>query len=810
MQLELAWPTTWTAFGPFSRETPVPSSELLAVIPDTLTIAGQTFQPVTITLENHGVDLAQALGLKTSSLLYGRSNFGEGKTVYLFAELNVPRTGQLLIGAGADWWMQWFLDGTCIYDTLNPNAQGHSGNATAEYSISNHIFTVDIKPGKHTLAVRVIGGNQGCYFCSSGGQVVIDTRENVLQWERDHALSMYQKEKTTVDDLMQIQQSKDFISVDKAFQAPSFETLSSSPLSVRLLASMSSPSLIHYAIHQQADRLIHAVKKHRVGDAWTPTGDFNCYIQTGQPLTITYKHEEILKHEIDANDPELSHLVRHLEKEYQGKFFSFQVGEWSNYFIWDLRVFNTTADEISHIDRKTMYHRVLDTFRRWKKTVNGHLHSVNGFCLITHIGAEAGEDLVGIETGENIPCAQVARAFTRGAARQFGLAWTEQISQWYQNTVPSGRPIPMMDMTPGSVHPTLVGEHTGHSVSLLTRLWFSAWFSGAAAVNIEAASGYLFDVAYNDKEFPEEVNLSEYGKWAQQLNDLMKAQDIGIPYAPFAVLVSKYHGRMATWRNSWRLFEETLGDVMTVRFFDQIFPGQSMGSGYEQRYLCPSPYGDTFDVFINDAEQSALRAYPVIFAVGDIEWTGQDVDFLQEYVRDGGILCLNEINLNGWDRKFLGLAYDRFLPTAEAQTVLAGFDNSARLIRRNVGKGTVFTSALKPEPAIDSELMVPNALLQALTEKFIPFHVEGKVETLFNRTAIGWAVMIINNQGFHKTRLDPPVIDPMQTQSIHIAWTQGRYQVNELIANRNLVMENQSLRFQLPPGEIALLIFKSF
>lgn len=62
----------------------------------------------------------------------------------------------------------------------------------------------------------------------------------------------------------------------------------------------------------------------------------------------------------------------------------------------------------------------------------------------------------------------------------------------------------------------------------------------------------------------------------------------------------------------------------------------------------------------------------------------------------------------------------------------------------------VFVAARKPELTIDEELAFPNALLQSLAERFLPFQVEGAVETLINRTPAGWAVMVVNNQGFYK------------------------------------------------------------
>jgi len=294
---------------------------------------------------------------------------------------------------------------------------------------------------------------------------------------------------------------------------------------------------------------------------------------------------------------------------------------------------------------------------------------------------------------------------------------------------------------------------------------------------------------------------------------LMKRVDIGVPYTPFAVLLNKYHGRWSVWGKPWGRLQETRGDTMTERFFDQLFPGQSHGPGKEERYLCSSPYGDTFDVLVNNADRSSWRAYPVILAVGDIPWTSDEIQFLQGYVRDGGNLALNEINLAGWDRAYLGVTSEGFSPTPDAQAVLKSSDGNVRLIRRDIGKGSVWVSSRNPEPHRHQEMAFPDELLVSLARRYLPFRIEGEVQSLINRTKDGWALMLVNNKGITKElHVDQkPVIDSSATQRVVISFRGERSKVSELIYADRLQIEStgadneQRIRFDLPPGEIRLI-----
>ena len=89
----------------------------------------------------------------------------EGSVVYGFAEMDIKEAKTYKIGASADWWMQWFVDGKMVYSTIP------KGNNAWNYSIVDHTFDVDLKPGKHTVAFMVKSGSRGWQLRSAGGEL---------------------------------------------------------------------------------------------------------------------------------------------------------------------------------------------------------------------------------------------------------------------------------------------------------------------------------------------------------------------------------------------------------------------------------------------------------------------------------------------------------------------------------------------------------------------------------------------------------------------------------------------------------------
>lgn len=237
------------------------------------------------------------------------------------------------------------------------------------------------------------------------------------------------------------------------------------------------------------------------------------------------------------------------------------------------------------------------------------------------------------------------------------------------------------------------------------------------------------------------------------------------------------------------------------------------GAGPEERYLCSSPYGDTFDVLVNDADRTSWHGYPVILAVGDIAWTPDDVRFLLDHARAGGIVALNEIHLAGWDREALGLAAEGFAPTGGARVVLASTDGAALAIRRDVGRGCLLVIRAAINGNQGREPAFPQELLEELAERYLPFRVSGDVQTLLNRTPEGWAVIVVNNMGITKDlHVDrPPTVDASATQPVVISFREPPAAVSDLITGDALAMDvagGRVLRFVLPPGEMRLVAVK--
>lgn len=131
-------PDEWTAFGPFpanSPETPVPAD-----IPAQME-AGGTGKAASQIQRKQGMLDFSPLG-----------QAGAEEVVWAFTRIESPEDREVLIGAGADWWMTWYLNGEKLLDTAG------FGNEFPGVSSDNFVFPLRLKKGVNILAVRVKGG----------------------------------------------------------------------------------------------------------------------------------------------------------------------------------------------------------------------------------------------------------------------------------------------------------------------------------------------------------------------------------------------------------------------------------------------------------------------------------------------------------------------------------------------------------------------------------------------------------------------------------------------------------------------------
>ena len=114
----------WTLFGSVGKDDPEPEFAGMNAIPKELTIAGQQLAAQPAAFADNRLDLGALLGGKEV-----------GKTGYLLATIDAAKDTDVELGAGADWWMKWWVNGEVVCDIMA------AGNGNWPPSCADHRFT---------------------------------------------------------------------------------------------------------------------------------------------------------------------------------------------------------------------------------------------------------------------------------------------------------------------------------------------------------------------------------------------------------------------------------------------------------------------------------------------------------------------------------------------------------------------------------------------------------------------------------------------------------------------------------------------
>ena len=105
---------------------------------------------------------------------------GSPQTAVLMTTLDAARDTSIRIGASADWWMTWYVNGKEVFTTV-PNGNGSDQNpATA------HCFDLPLHAGRNLLAVSVHAGSQGFRLSVATPAQVQTAREKRIAPEALH------------------------------------------------------------------------------------------------------------------------------------------------------------------------------------------------------------------------------------------------------------------------------------------------------------------------------------------------------------------------------------------------------------------------------------------------------------------------------------------------------------------------------------------------------------------------------------------------------------------------------------------------
>ena len=178
------FPTRWRVFGPLkSKVTVIPPQDVtdlgagdlfesLTCLPDKLKLNGESLVGQDVDMVGDTLDLNSFCEAFTTIYFdaFGDTAARVGRQIYALAELNLDKETEVPFGAGADFWMQWWIDGKAVYDTLL------GGNRIHPPSRTDHSFRCKLSAGRHLLAVRLISG-QTSWVLRTG---VITPREEAL------------------------------------------------------------------------------------------------------------------------------------------------------------------------------------------------------------------------------------------------------------------------------------------------------------------------------------------------------------------------------------------------------------------------------------------------------------------------------------------------------------------------------------------------------------------------------------------------------------------------------------------------------
>lgn len=162
---EVNWPAAWQVLGPLPPDAPPLTPDQLRDIPQRLTMGEVEYPTFEFPVQNRSVNLnmlAETASGQKPDLARTPATLGSSLpgVAYLFGTVDCPAEGYLYIGAGADWYMRWFVDGAPLHPEIK---EGMTGNVNA------HRLTARVTKGRHIIAVMLRPGTQGWKLSSIAG-----------------------------------------------------------------------------------------------------------------------------------------------------------------------------------------------------------------------------------------------------------------------------------------------------------------------------------------------------------------------------------------------------------------------------------------------------------------------------------------------------------------------------------------------------------------------------------------------------------------------------------------------------------------
>lgn len=472
-----------------------------------------------------------------------------------------------------------------------------------------------------------------------------------------------------------------------------------------------------------------------------------------------------------------------------------------------------------------------ETGPMWDKLIPAQSTSSISFA---HALTDWGVNVLGMETAAVMPMTGMRIAFTRGAARQFGRTFLYYHAPNFGDTATTFTKAQNF-AGPDHFYHSRYGATMGPSLSWYRKNYYLYYMSGVSAIYLEQGHDQFFKPGPGEHPF----QLNPLGRITDEfVRFAEKHPDRGTPYTPIAFLLDPAHGFEMTDYPQWPFEvaqidrgDRALRELFGVAYYPALVVEGEPAIADRQPFIS-GVFGDIFDVLTaTDGVKSSLGAYRAVVVGGRLEWSPEWIRNATDYVRHGGTVVVNAAQIKGLSDQFLGVRLTN--ATAEADTArclaeesqdlsgqmfryekvelkgataLVTTSNGDPLVTLNkVGKGTVILSLL-PDLLGHDERVTPFAahLLAHVFNDATPVKVSGDVEYLINRTANGWVVTLINNNGVFKPQQGLAQVDRSAYVTVKIGLRSGQIQsATDWITDRALNPAN--LTVSVAPGGVAVV-----